>query len=291
MAPKKQPLLNFFDMACKSAHTGLGMWTIPGDNQQDKDGLDYYIWLAKLAEKGKISGIFFADVYGVDDTFPGQMEQQFISASNCAQFDPLVLVSAMASVTKSVCFGITGSTSHINVRISWVITRGYDQITDGKQPFCIARTYSTLDHVTKGRIAWNVVTSYSTSGAKANGLDNITPHDRRYEKAQEVMELCYSLWEGSWEDDAVMFNKETGVAYDPLKVHQITYTGNHHKTTAINASHPSPQRTPVIFQAGQSPAGKAFSALNAEAIFVGGGKPSDTAPYVKQIRDAAAANG
>ena len=88
-----------------------------------------------------------------------------------------------------------------------------------------------------------------------------------------------------------MFSKETGVAYDPSKVHQITYTGNHHRTTAVNASHPSPQRTPVIFQAGQSPAGKAFSALNAEAIFVGGGKPSDTAPYVKQIREAAAANG
>lgn len=75
------------------------------------------MWLAKLAEKGKITGIFFADVYGVDDTFPGQMEEQFKAGGNCAQMDPVVFVSAMAAVTKSLCFGITGSTSYINVRI------------------------------------------------------------------------------------------------------------------------------------------------------------------------------
>jgi FMN-dependent oxidoreductase (nitrilotriacetate monooxygenase family) len=240
--------------------------------QSQKDSLDYYLWLAKLAEKGKISGIFFADVYGVDDTFPGQMELQFEAGANCAQLDPLVLVSAMASVTKSVSFGITGSTSYIN-------------------PFCLARTYSTLDHITKGRIAWNVVTSYSTSSAQANGLDSITPHDKRYEKAHEYLDLCYSLWEGSWEQGAKVFDLEKGIAYDPKKVHKVTFKGNHHKTSAFAPSHPSPQRTPVIFQAGQSTAGKAFAALNAEAIFVGGGKPSDTAPYVKEIRAAAAANG
>src|SRR5688572_23577797 len=81
------------------------------------------------------------------------------------------------------------------------------------------------------------------------------------------------------------------MAYDPSKVHKITYTGKHHKTAAVGAAHPSPQRTPVLFQAGQSTAGKAFSAAHAEAIFVGGSKPSDTAPYVKQVREAAAANG
>lgn len=90
---------------------------LPQDTQHTKDSLDYYIWLAKLAEKGKITGIFFADVYGVDDTFPGQFKAQFKSGSNCAQMDPIVFVSAMAAATKSVCFGITGSTSYISV--SW----------------------------------------------------------------------------------------------------------------------------------------------------------------------------
>lgn len=87
----------------------------PGDTQNQKASLDYYIWLAKLAEKGKISGIFFADVYGVDDAYPGQMAEQFRSGGNCAQLDPLIYISAMASVTKSLCFGVTASTSYINV--------------------------------------------------------------------------------------------------------------------------------------------------------------------------------
>ena len=86
-----------------------------GDTQIKKDSIEYYIWLAKLAEKGKITGIFFADIYGVEDSFPGQFEKQFQSGANCAQMDPVVFVSAMAAVTKSVCFGITGSTSYINV--------------------------------------------------------------------------------------------------------------------------------------------------------------------------------
>ena len=88
-----------------------------------------------------------------------------------------------------------------------------------------------------------------------------------------------------------MFDRESEIAYDHTKIHKITFKGNHHKTSAYAPSHSSPQRTPVIFQAGQSKAGKAFAAQNAEAIFVGGGKPADTAPYVKEIRAAAAANG
>ena len=98
-------------------------------------------------------------------------------------------------------------------------------------------------------------------------------------------------WEGSWEDDAKVFDIDTGVAYNPAKVHHVKYTGKHHKASAVGASHPSPQRTPVLFQAGQSKAGKEFSARHAEAIFVGGGKPSDTASYVKEIRAAATAHG
>lgn len=200
------------------------------------------------------------------------MELQFLAGANCAQLDPVVAVSAMASVTKSLSFGITGSTSYIN-------------------PFILARTWSTLDHLTKGRIAWNVVTSYSTSSAQANGMDSITPHDKRYEKAHEYLDLCYALWEGSWEDGAKAFDKERGMAYDPDKVHRIKFLGNHLKTSAFGASHPSPQRTPVIFQAGQSTAGKAFAAQNAEAIFCGGGKPADIADFVKEMRAAAAAQG
>jgi alkanesulfonate monooxygenase SsuD/methylene tetrahydromethanopterin reductase-like flavin-dependent oxidoreductase (luciferase family) len=98
------------------------------------------------------------------------------------------------------------------------------------------------------------------------------------------------LWEGSWEDGSKMFDTEKG-GYGHAKVHKITFNGNHHKTSAVGAAHPSPQRTPVLFQAGASPAGKAFAATHAEAIFVGGGKPSDTIGYVKEDRAAVAALG
>lgn len=90
---------------------------LPEDNSKYKDTLEYYLWLAKLADKGKITGIFFADTYGVHETFPGQSANQFRSGGTCAQLDPLVLVSAMASVSKSVSFGITASTSYISVRL------------------------------------------------------------------------------------------------------------------------------------------------------------------------------
>ncbi|KUJ08659.1 bacterial luciferase-like protein [Mollisia scopiformis] len=274
MAPKRKIHLNFFEMAYNNAHMGLGMWKLPQDSQPTKDSLEYYIWLAKLAEKGKITGIFFADVYGVDDTFPGQFKAQFKAGANCAQMDPIVFVSAMASVTKSLCFGITGSTSYI-------------------KPFVLARTYSTLDHATKGRIAWNIVTSYSTSSAKANGNDKITAHDKRYEKAHEYLDLVRYHQYFVETQDVSLINEGCGKALGKTtpKFHRVTFLGNHHKTAAVGACHPSPQRTPVLFQAGQSTAGKAFAAANAEAVFVGGGKPSDTAPYVKELRAAAASHG
>jgi alkanesulfonate monooxygenase SsuD/methylene tetrahydromethanopterin reductase-like flavin-dependent oxidoreductase (luciferase family) len=100
----------------------------------------------------------------------------------------------------------------------------------------------------------------------------------------------HSLWEGSWEDGCKTWDAEKG-AYNPEKIHKINFNGIHHKTSAYGAAHPSPQRTPVLFQAGASTAGKEFAAKHAEAVFVGGSKPSETAPYVKAIRAAAAANG
>lgn len=104
---------SFFELQCSLLTRAS---RIPEDNSKWKDSLDYYIWLAKLAEKGKITGIFFADIYGVHDSFPGQSSDQFRSGATCGQLDPIVFVSAMAAVSKSVSFGITGSTSYINVR-------------------------------------------------------------------------------------------------------------------------------------------------------------------------------
>ena len=127
---------------------------------------------------------------------------------------------------------------------------------------------STLDHLTKGRVAWNIVTSYLESAAVNLGLDTQIPHDERYDIAEEYMAVCYKLWEGSWQDDAVQRNKQSRVFALPERVHDIVHKGKYFKVPGAHLCEPSPQRTPVLFQAGASKKGKAFAARHAEGVFV-----------------------
>jgi alkanesulfonate monooxygenase SsuD/methylene tetrahydromethanopterin reductase-like flavin-dependent oxidoreductase (luciferase family) len=116
MAPKKQVHINFFETACTGSHMGIGQWKDGArDNSRTKDSLEYYTWLARLADKGKITSIFFADTYAVMDTYEGRGDASFRGGYAVAQLDPVVFVSAMAQVSKNVSFGITGSTSYITV--------------------------------------------------------------------------------------------------------------------------------------------------------------------------------
>src|SRR5260370_729606 len=112
---------------------------------------------------------------------------------------------------------------------------------------------STLDHLTDGRIGWNVVTGYLDSAARGAGKDKQTAHDDRYDVADEYMEVVYKLWEGSWEDDAALRDRISGIFVDPAKVHRVRHEGNNYRVDAIHLSEPSPQRTPVLYQAGTSP--------------------------------------
>jgi FMN-dependent oxidoreductase (nitrilotriacetate monooxygenase family) len=150
---------------------------------------------------------------------------------------------------------------------------------------------TTLDHLTNGRVGWNVVTGYLPSAARNMGHDDQLEHDQRYDVADEYLEVTYKLWEGSWEDDAVIRDRESGVFTDPAKVHEIGHDGEHFTVPGIHISEPSPQRTPVIYQAGASPRGVAFAAGNAEAIFVAAPTKTVLAGTVKRIRDALEAAG
>ncbi|KAH9900514.1 Nitrilotriacetate monooxygenase component A/pristinamycin IIA synthase subunit A [Xylariomycetidae sp. FL2044] len=269
--PRKQVHLNFFETACTGNHECAGQWSRPGDNSNTKDTLDYYINIAKLAESAGITCIFFADTYAGHDVYGGNMDAVFRAGVQVAQLDPLVIISAMAAVTKSLSFGVTGSTSYI-------------------PPFPLARTYSTLDHLTKGRIAWNVVTSWSQAAADAFGKP-LVPHDQRYEIADEYMDVIYRLWNGSWADDAVRWDRESRVAYEPSRIAKIAHEGKHLRLSARHQMHPSPQRTPVIFQAGTSKVGMAFAAKHAEAVYIGGLVPSQAAYQIRQTREHCAAAG
>ncbi|KAH7141960.1 luciferase-like domain-containing protein [Dactylonectria macrodidyma] len=268
---KKCIYLNAFD-ACTVGHTSPGQWRNPIDRSAEKRDLNYWLETAKLLEKGKFLSYFLADTVGGFDVYKGSRDAAIKIGSEFPVTDPFVPISAMAAVTTSLGFGVTASTSY-------------------ERPFLLARRFSTLDHFTKGRIAWNVVTSWNKASALAMGLTDILPHDERYEAADELMVLLYKLWESSIADDAVVKDKDSETYIDPSKVRTIKHRGKYHQVESPFIVDPSPQRTPFLFQAGTSPAGSAFAAKHAEAIFVAGHVPGTLAPKIANIRRLAAEQG
>lgn len=248
LEPVTRPIrFNAFDMNCV-AHQSPGLWRHPQDRSSEYKDLSYWADLARLLERGRFDGLFIADVLGTYDVYGASDEAAIRQAAQVPVNDPLLLVSAMALVTEHLGFGITTGT-------------GFEH------PYPFARRVSTLDHLTKGRVGWNVVTGYLPSAARNMGQTDQPAHDARYDHADEYLEVLYKLWEGSWEDDAVIRDRERGVFTDPDKVHHIGHAGTHFTVPGIHLSEPSPQRTPVMFQAGASPRGVRFAAENAEAIF------------------------
>jgi alkanesulfonate monooxygenase len=150
---------------------------------------------------------------------------------------------------------------------------------------------STLDHLTKGRIGWNIVTGYLNSAAKGMGMTAQHGHDTRYDIADEYLEIVYKLWEGSWEDDAVARDRASGVFTRPEKVHKVSHDGTWFRMEGIHLAEPSPQRTPLLYQAGASSRGREFAAAHAECVFINGPSKRVIAPIVADIRKRAAARG
>ncbi|MDR3516684.1 MAG: NtaA/DmoA family FMN-dependent monooxygenase [Azospirillaceae bacterium] len=156
--------------------------------------------------------------------------------------------------------------------------------TSYEHPYLLARRFSTLDHLTNGRVGWNIVTGYVDSAARALGRDAQIDHDTRYDIADEFLDAAYALWEGSWDDDALVVDRERGIFTDPAKVRAIHHAGEHYRIDAIHIVAPSPQRTPVLFQAGSSDRGRRFAARHAEAVFTFSPTPEATKPIVAEIR-------
>ena len=160
-----------------------------------------------------------------------------------------------------------------------------------EHPFPFARRMSTLDHLTRGRIGWNVVTGYLNSGAVNFGVSGQEAHDRRYDIADEYLEVCYKLWEASWADDAVVADAQRGVYADPSRVRAIDHRGEFFTVPGMHLSEPSPQRTPVIYQAGASSRGIRFAAKHAEGVFVAAPSKVVLAKQVAGMRAALAERG
>ena len=237
-------LFNAFEMNCV-AHQSPGLWRHPRDRSRDYRSLKPWIALAQTLERGLFDGLFLADVLGVYDVFGGNPEAALAHAAQVPVNDPLLLVPAMAAATEHLGFGVT-------------VTLSYEP------PFPFARRMSTLDHLTEGRIGWNIVTGYLDSAARGSGQGSQRGHDDRYAAAEDYMEVVYKLWEGSWADDAVVADRRAGVFTRPDGVRRVIHEGPHYRLDAIHLSEPSPQRTPVLYQAGTSPAGRACAAQKRE---------------------------
>jgi FMN-dependent oxidoreductase (nitrilotriacetate monooxygenase family) len=263
----KEIRLNAFDMNCV-VHQSAGLWRHPRDRSDEYARLDYWIELAKILERGKFDGLFIADVLGVYDVYGGNVDTALKTAAQLPLNDPVLLIPAMAHTTKHLGFGVTCTLSF-------------------EPPYPFARRMSTLDHLTDGRAGWNIVTGYLNSAAKGVGLDNQTAHDTRYEVADEYMEVMYKLWEGSWEDGAVVRDRVKGIYTRPEKVHRVVHEGANYRVDAVHLSEPSPQRTPVLYQAGASDKGRDFAAKHSECVFLLGPSKQVVAPRVSDIRERA----
>jgi len=265
---QKQILLNAFSMNCVG-HINHGLWTHPDDRSTRYVDLDYWTDLAKLLERGKFDGLFLADVLGAYDIYGGSLDIILKEAVQLPINDPLLVVPAMAAVTKHLGFGVTSNVMY-------------------EPPFLFARRMSTLDHLTKGRVAWNIVTGYLDSAARAMGLARQVAHDERYDLAEEYLELVYKLWEGSWADDAVVRDREGRVFARPDRIRKIAHAGKHFQLDSVHLSEPSPQRTPVLFQAGSSSRGQDFAATHAECVFISNQSPAGARDIVATLRDRVA---
>lgn len=244
----RQVLFNAFEMNAPG-HLAHGLWAHPRDQAHRYTDLDHWLDLARILERGLFDGLFLADVTGIYDVYRGGPETAIERAVQVPVGDPALIVPAMAAVTRHLGFGITANLSM-------------------EPPYLFARRMSTLDHLTRGRIAWNIVTGFLDSSARGAGETAQRDHDTRYDVADDYMQVVYRLWEASWDDDAVVCDRVRGRYADPAKVRAVRHHGPFFRVDAVHLAEPSPQRTPVLFQAGASARGLDFAARHAECVFI-----------------------
>ncbi|WP_244929427.1 LLM class flavin-dependent oxidoreductase [Nocardioides sp. W7] len=254
------------------SHIMQGTWHLPGSTSTEFNSAQHWIDLAKLLEKGRFDFIFFADVIGLYGDYRGDYRKYVETGLQVPSNDPSVLASALAVATE-----------HLGIAFTSSIVQ--------EHPFNFARRVSTLDHLSGGRIAWNIVTSHLENSFRNFGHPALVAHDERYVWAEEYLDVLLKLWEGSWEEDAVLADAERGVYADFDKVHKIFHKGDRYEVEGPHLVAPSPQRTPLLFQAGSSPAGRDFAARNAEATFIAANSPETARAQIIDTRQRAAGFG
>lgn len=224
----------------------MGGWRHPESSLGDFLTPGRYAQYARTLEEAKFDGCFFADLIGIYDIYGGSYDTYVRNGGQISYLDPMVVLPVMAAATTHLGLGITLSTTFHN-------------------PYHLARWLLSMDVLSGGRAAWNIVTSAAELEAKNVG-GTLPPRDERYDRADEVLEACCALW-NSWDADAFVLDKENGVFADPEKVHYVDYEGKWVRTRGPLPTPRSPQGRPVLMQAGSSDRGRDFAARWAEAIF------------------------
>ncbi len=238
----------------------ISAWRHP--NTQIDAGLNFehYKEITQTAERGLFDAVFLADSPGV---WGGSPENQSRNGK-IAHFEPVTLFSALSSVTKNIGFISTASTTY-------------------EDPYTLARKFASLDHLSKGRAGWNVVTTGNENAAANFGLEHHPEHSQRYERAEEFVEVVQGLWD-SWEDDAFIRDRESGVYFDANKLHTLNHKGKHFSVRGpLNVARP-PQGYPVIVQAGASEPGRDLAARTAEVIFTANQTLADAQEFYADVK-------
>lgn len=252
---------------------GTVSWPHPLSDCGDFLDVNRWIRLAQIMDGSGFDFLFFADGFGYPIIGDDISAQAVAHGINFSGLDPATLIPILAASTRELGFVVTAST-------------GIDH------PLPLARRFGTLDHLTGGRIGWNIVTGASQNAvAELFGHPEIIPHDTRYAMAAEYVSMAVEYWEKGWSDDALVRDAESGVYARRDGIHRIERAGEHYRTSGYFSVPPSPQRTPTLFQAGTSPAGRDFAAQHAECVFIQGTTPGHTARNAAAIRAAAAERG
>jgi FMN-dependent oxidoreductase (nitrilotriacetate monooxygenase family) len=220
----------------------VAAWRYPHTDTSGLLKFDFYRKFAQIAERGKFDMIFVEDI----PALPERLDTA-VKHTVPVRAEPLTLLSALASVTKHI--GLAGTVS-----------------TTYSEPFHVARKFASLDHLSGGRAAWNAVTTSMEVTALNFGRDQHLDHSLRYERAKEFVDVVTALWD-SWEDEALIIDKASGIFADPDKVHSINHHGAHFSVSGPLNVHRTPQGRPVIVQAGSSTTGQDFAAQTAEVVF------------------------
>jgi FMN-dependent oxidoreductase (nitrilotriacetate monooxygenase family) len=261
-----------FHLAWFSSFTQMG-WqdTWAGNMGSDWMLPDRWQDFARSLERGCFDCVVFEDESFIESLYGGSIDYYVRSGTFAAKSDPAVLATVI---------------SEASTRLGVVATLN----TGEYPPYLLARLMNTLDHLSKGRVGWNVVTGQSRNGALNYGKTDLPEHDERYDIADEFIELVDRLWK-SWEPDAMVLDRETGVFADPAKVHTVDFEGAHFKSKGPLNNFRSPQERPVIFQAGASPRGKDFASRHADAVVGGMTGASAMKAYRDDIRARAVGHG